>query len=62
MSIPGWQKSSYCGEGESCVHVTGDRAEVALTESSDPSGAVLRTSPTVWNALIRSIKDADNHG
>ncbi|MCP3821025.1 DUF397 domain-containing protein [Streptomyces sp. A3M-1-3] len=55
-----WQKSSYCGEGESCVHVAAapDRT-VRLTESSDPRGSILLTDPDTWSALLRAIKE--NH-
>ncbi|MFJ4571383.1 DUF397 domain-containing protein [Streptomyces sp. NPDC088846] len=43
MSAPTWQRSSYCAQGEACAHVaaTGTGA-VELTESGDPTGAVLR--------------------
>ncbi|MFJ8754051.1 DUF397 domain-containing protein [Streptomyces sp. NPDC102441] len=57
-----WQKSSYCGQGESCVHVAADQGSVALTESSDPRGAILRTSPTAWAALIRTVKETHDRG
>ncbi|WP_405389517.1 DUF397 domain-containing protein [Streptomyces sp. NBC_01102] len=56
MSSYQWQKSSYCGQGESCVHVAARQGSVHLTESSDPSGAILNTTPTAWAALIRSVK------
>ncbi|MFI6062583.1 DUF397 domain-containing protein [Streptomyces sp. NPDC051286] len=57
-----WQKSSYCGQGESCVHVATQDNTVNVTESSDPTGAILRTTPTAWAALLRSVKDGTNHG
>ncbi|WP_250294087.1 DUF397 domain-containing protein [Streptomyces atroolivaceus] len=57
MSPSDWQKSSYCAQGEACIHVAADRHSVALTESSDPSGAILRTSPTAWAALVRTVKE-----
>ena len=61
MSAPAWQKSSYCAQGNSCVHVAADQGSVALTESSDPSGATLRTSPSAWAALIRAVKENGPH-
>ncbi|MFF8616341.1 DUF397 domain-containing protein [Streptomyces sp. NPDC015350] len=53
-----WQKSSYCGEGESCIHVaTPAPGAVGLTESGDPAGTVLRTTPAAWAALVRAVKE-----
>jgi hypothetical protein len=53
-----WQKSSYCGEGESCVHVAGDDAgTIHLTESGDPGGAILGATPVAFNALIHVLKE-----
>ncbi|MFJ1611173.1 MULTISPECIES: DUF397 domain-containing protein [unclassified Streptomyces] len=59
MSAPTWQRSSYCAQGEACAHVaaTGTGA-VELTESGDPTGAVLRTTPAAWSALVRALKDS----
>ncbi|GGV89998.1 hypothetical protein GCM10015535_45000 [Streptomyces gelaticus] len=58
MSYPAWQKSSYCAQGEACIHVTTARTgTVGLTESDDPTGAILRTTPTAWAALVRTLKE-----
>ncbi|MGW5868881.1 DUF397 domain-containing protein [Streptomyces sp. NPDC055239] len=53
-----WQKSSYCSEGNSCVHVAAPPAGTAihLTESADPTGAILTAQPTAFAALIRTTK------
>ncbi|MFE0174390.1 DUF397 domain-containing protein [Streptomyces sp. NPDC059002] len=52
-----WQKSSYCGQGDSCVHVAADATgTIKLTESSDPTGAIVRTTPEAFSALIRTTK------
>ncbi|MCX5312200.1 DUF397 domain-containing protein [Streptomyces sp. NBC_00154] len=56
-----WQKSSYCGQGESCVHVAAHDDTINVMESSDPTGAILRTTPTAWAALIRTVKDTAHH-
>ncbi|WP_037647611.1 DUF397 domain-containing protein [Streptomyces flavidovirens] len=53
-----WQKSSFCGQGESCVHVAASDRTVLLTESADPAHAVLSTTPTAWNALLQSLSQA----
>lgn len=53
-----WQKSTYCAQGDSCVHVAeGATGGVKLTESSDPTGAILRTTPAAWAALVRTVKE-----
>jgi hypothetical protein len=57
-----WQKSSYCAQGNSCVHVAARDRTVNVTESSDPTGAILHTTPTAWAALLRSLKAGTNHG
>lgn len=55
-----WQKSSYCGEGESCVHAAATAGTVKLTESSDSTRATLLTTPTTWAALLRTLKENAN--
>lgn len=58
-----WQKSSYCAQGEACVHVGTDRrGSIGLTESGDPTGAILRTTPAALRALLRTLKDDHPHG
>ncbi|MFF3121287.1 DUF397 domain-containing protein [Streptomyces sp. NPDC057908] len=57
-----WQRSSYCGQGESCLHVAASRSTVELTESGDPAGAILRTTPAAWAALVRTLKENHAHG
>ncbi|MFE3515305.1 DUF397 domain-containing protein [Streptomyces sp. NPDC059166] len=59
---PDWQKSSYCAQGEACVHVASDHDAIALTESGDPGGAMLRTSPAAFAALIRTVKESHGRG
>lgn len=54
-----WQTSSYCQEGDACVNVASDpTGTVELTESSDPTGAILRTTPEAFAALLRDAKRA----
>ncbi|MEU0149047.1 DUF397 domain-containing protein [Streptomyces sp. NPDC006288] len=62
MSALAWQKSSYCAQGNSCVHVAADQGSVALTESGDPGGAILRTTPAALAALIRTVKESQSRG
>jgi hypothetical protein len=56
MTNPSWQKSSYCGEGESCIHVATAQESIRMTESSDPAGAILTAAPSAFAALARSVK------
>ncbi|MFC4508318.1 MULTISPECIES: DUF397 domain-containing protein [Streptomyces] len=59
MPTPTWQKSSYCQEGEACVHISAAPASIArtihLTESADPSEAVLTTTPAAFAALLQTL-------
>ncbi|WP_406726693.1 DUF397 domain-containing protein [Streptomyces sp. GD-15H] len=55
-----WQKSSYCGEGDSCVHVaatSAPRAAIHITESADPTGAILTTTPDDFLRLLQVLKE-----
>ncbi|MFI0242724.1 DUF397 domain-containing protein [Streptomyces sp. NPDC016845] len=51
-----WQKSSYCAEGNSCVHVSDGATHIRLTESADPREAILTATPTAFAALVRTLK------
>ncbi|MET8132143.1 DUF397 domain-containing protein [Streptomyces sp. NPDC005251] len=58
MRTATWQKSSYCGEGEACIHLAGERATgaIRLTESGDPRGAILTAAPAAFRSLLRTLK------
>lgn len=52
-----WQKSSYCAQGNSCVNVASTpTGTIHLTESSDPTEAILETTPTALSALLHTLK------
>lgn len=54
-----WQKSSYCPEGNSCVHVIGaETGTIHLTESGDPTGAILAATPTAFRTLLLALKES----
>ncbi|MGC5401859.1 DUF397 domain-containing protein [Streptomyces sp. DT20] len=55
------QRSSYCAQGEACLHVAAHKGKVRLTESGDPSGAILRTTPADLDALLRTLKEDRLH-
>ncbi|MFC8367437.1 DUF397 domain-containing protein [Streptomyces sp. NPDC057239] len=52
-----WQKSSHCGEGDSCVHVAATPTGIHITESADPGGAILTLSPDAFRTLLHSLKE-----
>ncbi|MGD6745426.1 DUF397 domain-containing protein [Streptomyces sp. BH106] len=55
--LDNWQKSSYCGEGESCLHVAANSATlVHITESADPSESILTATPDAFAALLSMVK------
>ncbi|MGP4044136.1 DUF397 domain-containing protein [Streptomyces sp. 2A115] len=57
MSTNSWQKSSYCQEGDACLHVGAATAKtIHLTESSDPAHSILSTTPTTFGTLLRTLK------
>jgi hypothetical protein len=57
MTSSNWLKSTYCGQGESCVHIAADpTGQVLLTESGDPTGTILTTTPPAFDALARTLK------
>ncbi|MCX4970366.1 DUF397 domain-containing protein [Streptomyces sp. NBC_00654] len=60
MATYHWQKSSYCAQGEACVHIAASRGTVHLTETSDPGGAILHATPPAWAALVRAVKEKRN--
>ncbi|MFJ9022213.1 DUF397 domain-containing protein [Streptomyces sp. NPDC102259] len=55
MTTPTWQRSSYCQEGEACVHISADPGTIHLTESADPAQTVLTTTPAAFAALLGSL-------
>jgi hypothetical protein len=55
-----WQKSSYCAQGNSCVHVAASAGTVHITESSDPSRSILAANPRAFGALVHTLKLKEN--
>ncbi|MFE9610170.1 DUF397 domain-containing protein [Streptomyces sp. NPDC006012] len=56
MSTRHWQKSSYCQEGEACVHISTTPAAVHLTDRPTPPRTVLTTSPAAFTALLHALR------
>ncbi|GGW54354.1 DUF397 domain-containing protein [Streptomyces xantholiticus] len=58
MLVDSWQRSSYCGEGDACLNVAADATGVVVTESSDPGGVILHTTPDAFASLTHALKAA----
>ncbi|MGY3202632.1 DUF397 domain-containing protein [Streptomyces sp. TE5632] len=56
MPLLKWQKSSLCGTGDSCVHVAATPGSIHITESADPSGAILTITPDDFLSLLQTLK------
>jgi uncharacterized protein DUF397 len=51
-----WHKSSYSGGQGNCVEVAPLRDGIAVRDSKNPSGPVLRFSADDWQAFVSNIK------
>ncbi|MEV7385188.1 DUF397 domain-containing protein [Streptomyces sp. NPDC091215] len=58
MSPHRWQKSSYCQEGDACVHISATPVVVQIADA-DPPRHVLTVSPVAFGALLGLVKSAD---
>lgn len=52
-----WRKSSYSGNGGNCVEVATLPDTLAVRDSKDKSGPVLRFTAESWRAFTETIKD-----
>ncbi len=53
-----WRKSSYSGQGNTCVEVaTNVPGTVAVRDSKNQNGPVLRFSADDWRSFVTDIKD-----
>lgn len=57
--LPGaaWRKSSYSGNGQSCVEMAPVGGEVATRDSKNPAGPVLYFKPHRWASFLRTLED-----
>ncbi|MFK0109904.1 DUF397 domain-containing protein [Streptomyces sp. NPDC091217] len=58
MSTRRWQKSSYCQEGEACVHISTSPTSIHIADA-DPPRHVLTVSAMAFGALLDLVKSAD---
>jgi hypothetical protein len=56
MPTHAWRKSSYCQEGEACVHISSTPTAIHLTDRPTPPQAVLTTSPAAFAVLLHALK------
>ncbi|KUN70292.1 toxin-antitoxin system, toxin component [Streptomyces canus] len=54
MSTGRWQKSSYCQEGDACVHISSDPDNVHITDS-DAAQTIVTVSHGAFAALVKSL-------
>lgn len=56
MAATTWQKSSYCAQGEACVHISVTAETVLLADSATPApSSILSTGHVAFTALVRMI-------
>ena len=53
---PRWRKSSYSGNGGECVEVGQAEDAVAVRDTKDRTGAVLRFTPDAWRMFADQQK------
>jgi len=58
-SPPAWRKSTRCGESGSCVEVALAEDGIAMRESRNPNGPVLRFSRPEWGTFVAGIRAGD---
>lgn len=57
---PAWQRSSFCsGTDTLCVDVAFEPGEVAVRDSKDPAGPVLRFTPREWEVFLLGVRNAE---
>ncbi|MFJ9906804.1 DUF397 domain-containing protein [Streptomyces sp. NPDC101152] len=57
MSTRAWRKSSYCQEGEACVHISPTPTAIHIADN-DPPRTVLTVSPVAFGALVDLVKSS----
>ena len=54
-----WRKSSYSGpNGGACVEVASTPLGVAVRDTTDRTGPMLRVSPGAWRALAAAVRES----
>lgn len=58
VSPTAWRKSSYSTNGN-CVEVAFVDDHVAVRDSKNRSGPVVRFTPAEWNAFLSGVRDGE---
>lgn len=53
-----WQTSTFCGS-TTCVQVAVIDGSIAVRDSKDPGGAVLKYTPEEWHAFLDGVTNGD---
>jgi hypothetical protein len=51
-----WRKSSFSGNGGECVEVGHVHDAIAVRDTNDRAGAMLRFSPAAWRMFADHVK------
>lgn len=51
-----WVTSSYSATSGDCVQVARTPGTLAIRDSKDPDGPILRFTPAAWQQLVEHIK------
>lgn len=51
-----WHKSSYSGIRENCVEIAHDENTVAVRDSKDPEGPMLRLAATSFAKFLQQLR------
>lgn len=57
MPTPPWRKSSYCQEGEACVHISTTPTLVRIADA-DPPRSVLTVGAKAFGGLLDMVKSS----
>ncbi|WP_424536488.1 DUF397 domain-containing protein [Sphaerisporangium viridialbum] len=58
-----WRKSSYSsGNGGNCVEVAPLPGGIAVRDSKNPAGPILRFPSTEWNSFLSTLKNGSLDG
>jgi hypothetical protein len=56
-----WRRSTYCANN-SCVEVALLDNQIAVRDSKDQNGPVLRFTPTEWSAFLDGAREGEFDG
>lgn len=54
-----WRKSSFSGGGNDCVEVADTDDGVAVRDSKNPDGGIVRYPRDEWEALLEAAKSGE---